>query len=73
MQTAAQIKLEISPPKLLRARGERSRDEVARAVGISRQHLWLIETGKCRPSAEVVARLCYLYGIEIRDLVRKAA
>jgi DNA-binding XRE family transcriptional regulator len=72
MQTATQIKLEISPPKLLRARGKRSRDEVAGAVGITRQHLWLIETGKSRPSAEIVARLCCLYGVEIRDLVRKA-
>lgn len=64
------INLEISPIKLKKARGKLKQAHVARMVGIHRQHLWGIEKGNCRPSADVLARLCALYGVEVSDLTR---
>lgn len=64
------ISVEISPAKLKKARGKLKQAHVARMVGIHRQHLWGIENGDCRPSADVLARLCVLYGVEISDLTR---
>lgn len=67
------VSIEISPHKLRRARGKRKAGEVAQASGISRQHLWLIETGRSKPSAEIIAKLCVLYGVGIHDLVRQSS
>lgn len=69
MNTAT-IRIEISPDKLKKARGKRIQSQVARAVGVSRQHLSLIEAGKTRPNSDVLARLCLLYGVEIHELTR---
>lgn len=66
------INIEISPAKLKAARGRRVQAHVAKAVGIARQHLSSIEAGKTRPNADVLARLCLLYGVEISDLTRAA-
>lgn len=68
MSTA--IKIEISPPKLRQARGRRVASHVAKTIGISRQHLFSIEKGDTRPNADVLARLCLLYGVEIGELTR---
>lgn len=64
------ISVEISPIKLKRARTKHSQTEAAKLVGISRQHLNQIESGKCRPNSDVLARLCILYGVGISDLTR---
>jgi transcriptional regulator with XRE-family HTH domain len=64
------INAEISPIKLKKARGKRPMKEVASAVGITRQHLWLIESGECTPGGDILARLCILYGVRIADLTR---
>lgn len=64
------INVEISPAKLKKARGTRSRQEVADAVGSSRQHLWMIEEGKHSPNADLLAKLCVLYGVQITELTR---
>lgn len=64
------IKIEISPPKLRQARGKRVASQVAEIVGISRQHLFQIERGKTRPNADVLARLCLLYDVEIGELTQ---
>jgi transcriptional regulator with XRE-family HTH domain len=67
------INVEISPYKLRRARGKRSPAEVAQHAGITRQTLWNIESGRYMPSANVLARLCILYGVGLTDLLRKAS
>lgn len=54
--------------KLKDARGERSQQAVAEAVGISRQHLWRIEEGRQKPGSEVLAKLCWLYDLKISDI-----
>ncbi len=58
----------IDATKLREARGNRSAAAVARAVGISRQHLWQVETGRCVPGSDVLASLCWLYGLELSDV-----
>lgn len=65
------VKLEkqvIDYAKLREARGNRTASAVARAVGISRQHLWKIEEGKTVPSLTVLTDLCWLYGLELSDI-----
>lgn len=64
--------LKIDPEKVRAARGGRSPTEVARAVGVSYTQLWNIESGKSRPSAEVLIRLCSLYGVELSTLTTAA-
>lgn len=59
MQTA------INFDKLRSARGNRTAASVAEAIGISRQHLWQIETGRRKPGSEILASLCWLYGIDL--------
>lgn len=61
-------KLKINSAKLKEARGERSAKAVAKALGISRQHLWRIEEGEQTPGADVLARLCWLYDLKISDI-----
>lgn len=70
--TMPKIDAELSPPKLRRARGKRSQEEAAAIIGISREYLSMIENGQSLPNVNIVARLCLLYGVEIRDLLRKA-
>lgn len=67
------INLEVSAIKLRKARGKRRAVEVADAIGISRQHLWLIENGRAKPSADTLVKLCALYGLPIHQVTRKAA
>lgn len=45
-------------------------EDVAQLVGISRQHLWLLETGKCEPSATILAQLSKLYDRKIEHFIR---
>ena len=54
--------------KLREARGSRTILSVAQAVGISRQYLWLIEKGTRTPRGDVLAKLCWLYGLELSDI-----
>lgn len=61
-------KLKINHAKLKEARGERSATAVAKALGISRQHLWRIEEGEQKPGSDVLARLCWLYDLKISDI-----
>jgi transcriptional regulator with XRE-family HTH domain len=60
--------VEIDPAKLTEARGQLTPGQVAHAVGISNQHLWNMENGKSKPSADVLIRLCLLYGKDCRFL-----
>ena len=70
MRFMSAINIEISPAKLKKARGKRSRKEVAEAIGSSRQRLWQIEEGKHSPNADTLAKLCILYGVQITDITR---
>ena len=42
----------------LRTRDERSLSWLARKSGVSRTHLWQIETGKSSPTYDVILKLC---------------
>jgi transcriptional regulator with XRE-family HTH domain len=44
---------------------------VARALGIGRQQLWQIENGLRNPSAPILVKLCFLYGVDIKDIVSR--
>jgi len=61
--------IEIDPAKLQAARGCRSASEVARLLGISYQQLWNIEKGARNPSAQILVKLCFLYNVDIKDIV----
>lgn len=61
--------VEIDPAKLQKARGDRSPSEVARLLGITYQQLWQIENGIRNPSAPILVKLCFLYGVDIKDIV----
>jgi predicted transcriptional regulator len=70
METLTEIR--IDPAKLRAARGDRSIASVAREIGISRQQLWNYENDLAAVSANVIARLCHLYGVQITDLATVA-
>lgn len=66
-----QIQYRIFPRALRDARnrmGMRQAD-AARALGISRQRLWNYENGTAQMPGDLLARLCLLYDVEIRDLL----
>lgn len=54
--------------KLLKARGHRRAADVARAVGISRQYLNLIEKGERTPNSSILTKLCWLYDLQLTDI-----
>lgn len=64
--------LEIDAARLKKARGDRKAADVAETIGITRQHLWLLETGRCAPSGKILAQLCWLYGKEVKDFTTKS-
>lgn len=66
MDNVQELKFDAS--RIAAARGGRSLQEIAEQVGISRQALWQIETGRNMPSADVLVRLCSVLDLEIRDL-----
>lgn len=70
-QIIALPEVRIDPNKLREARGERVQSHVARDVGIDRQRLSDYERGVCDPPADVLARLCILYGIDISHLTNR--
>lgn len=54
--------------KLIALRGERSQEEVAKALGISISALSMYEQGNRIPRDEVKIRMAEYYGISIEDL-----
>lgn len=62
--------LEIDALRLKKARGNRTLEDVAQAVGITRQYLSLLENGRCVPSATVLAQLGRLYDKRIEYFIR---
>lgn len=68
-----EIALEVDHDKLRMARKNRSLAAVAKSIGMTRQGLWQIETGRCKPSSDTLAKLCFLYGVEISDVTKPTA
>ena len=54
--------------RLIDARGDRPRAEVAKAVGISLSALTMYEIGKRVPRDEIKVRLSDYYGVSVQDL-----
>lgn len=54
--------------KLIELRGERSQEEVSKALGISVSALSMYEQGNRIPRDEVKIRMANYYGITIEDL-----
>lgn len=54
--------------KLIALRGERSQEEVAKALGISVSALSMYEQGNRIPRDEIKIRMADYYGISIEDL-----
>lgn len=65
--------IKIDAGKLVKARGQLTHAQVAAAVGVSSQHLWNMEKGRSKPSADVLLRLCLLYGLDCRSLANVQA
>lgn len=54
--------------RLLELRGERKREEVALAVGISSAALCMYETGNRIPQDEIKLRLAEYYGVSVDSI-----
>lgn len=54
--------------KRAREKAGLSQAEAALKLGLKRQHVWAYENGKGKPSADTLARACYLYGVDIADI-----
>ena len=54
--------------RLIQARGEKRRDEVASAVGISLSAISMYENGERVPRDEIKIRLADYYGTSVQEL-----
>lgn len=54
--------------KLTAARGEKRREEVAKAVGISVSAIYMYETGTRIPRDEIKVRLADYFGVSVQAL-----
>jgi transcriptional regulator with XRE-family HTH domain len=61
--------VEIDHEKLKAARGKLTPTQVAGVVGVTPQQIWNIENGVKNPSGNLLARLCLLYGVDLRELL----
>ena len=66
METRA---IRLDAGKIKTARGARGVMETAKELGISRQHLWQVESGRMVPSGDILARLCIYYRVPVEDLI----
>lgn len=67
--------IDIDPAKLREARERKglSQAKVASAVGVQKAAISKIEVGQGLPSANILARLCELYGVEIGDITNRSS
>ena len=65
----------IDPAKLREARERKgfSQSTVAEAVGVTKASISKIEVGAGLPSANILARLCELYGVGISEITIRSA
>lgn len=54
--------------KLLQLRGDRSRDEVAQAVGVSYNAIQMYESGQRVPKDDIKIRLAHFYNVSVDEL-----
>ena len=66
--------IDINPAKLREAREKKgfSQQKVAEAVGVQKAAISKIELGQGLPSANILARLCELYEVEISQITNRA-
>lgn len=73
MEDLTNIGVDYAKLKAARERTGKSQSEVARIVGVCRQMISHVETGRKLPSADVLTRLCRLYGISLAELETREA
>ena len=73
MQDLTNISIDVSKLKKARDKCGLSQTSAAQAVGVQKAAISKIECGRTLPSADILARLCKLYGIEIGAITRRAA
>lgn len=56
--------------KMHRARLDMTQEQLARAVGVSRQTIHAIERGKAEPSVALALRLARLFEMKVDELFR---
>jgi len=56
--------------KVYRAKHDLTQEELAIEVGVSRQTINAIETGKYNPSLELALELTAYFGVRVEDLFR---
>lgn len=54
--------------RLRELRGKRSRISVANAIGVSKQAIWMYETGQRIPTDDIKIRLANYYGVSVQSL-----
>lgn len=62
--------IRIDGRKLREARGKRSLAQVQQDIGVSRQLLSLYELERVTPPGDILAELCILYDLDVRQLVK---
>lgn len=67
-------RINIDPVKLRKAREDAgfTQEAAGKAVGVIKQAISNIESGLSLPSANILARLCALYGVELSALTYEA-
>lgn len=67
--------IDVDPSKLREARERKgfTQSQVAQAVGVQKAAISKIEVGQGLPSANILARLCELYGVDISDITNRSA
>jgi alanine-synthesizing transaminase len=65
--------IDIDPSKLREARERKgfSQAQVAQAVGVQKAAISKIEVGQGLPSANILARLCELYSVDISEITNR--
>ena len=64
------LNIELDYQRLAKARGNRSRAEVAEMLGFTPQFIGQIETGVRQPTPNTLLRLCFLYGLSLQDVAK---
>lgn len=56
---------------MIKARGARTRSEVAADLGLTRQQIWNYEHGVSEPPISVLFKIAELYGVHYNDLLNE--
>lgn len=68
----ALVEVEIDRERLVEARRGMSLSEAAEKLGISKQSLWLAETGQRRITNDLIDRMVRVYGVPLSRLKASA-